>query len=194
MYQSTIDTRGNVQFPRIIGQRVYMQPFTKKDGLPKNLGGWQRTIDQMLDGIDTDGQIYLMIDQGWVKPGTTQRRPGPHVDMIWGNRGILCHGSGWGHGRRWRSHTGHLSGNHTQGIVLASNVHGCVGYQGQYEEQCGKGGDCSHIDLSSMETIPFLAGKVYAGDSMFMLHEAVPIEHECYRTVVRLNVDGWTPH
>lgn len=99
MKQSTIQQRGAVTFPEFTGERVYMLPFRKAEGLPFDLVRWQPTVDAMLDGIDVVGPIYLMIDQGIVKPGTTHRRPGVHIDGHW-VPSIQAHGapSGGGHG------------------------------------------------------------------------------------------------
>lgn len=86
-YESKVEERGAVQFPAWSGERVYMLPFFKDAGLPCNLARWQPTVDAMLDGVDTDGPIYLMIDQGIVAAGQPHRRPGVHIDGYW-NPGI----------------------------------------------------------------------------------------------------------
>ena len=64
MYTSKVVELNEVSFPAWNGERVYMRPFTKRDGLPFDLARWQPTVDQMLQGIDTDSEIYLMIDEG----------------------------------------------------------------------------------------------------------------------------------
>jgi hypothetical protein len=72
-------------------------------------------------------------------------------------------------------------------LFLASDVAGCRGYEGAFNEPIEEGGDCSHVDIShtrSMDMKPFVA---YAGNVM-MLHESLPMTHTCQRTVVRLNV------
>lgn len=72
-----------VRFPNVQGERHYMVPFFKKQGLPSDLAHWQPTVSAMLDGVDTDAPIFLMIDQGFVKGGATLRRPGVHIDGHW---------------------------------------------------------------------------------------------------------------
>lgn len=105
-YQSLIEARGAVPFPPFMAERVYMREFYKKDGLPSDLSRWQPTVDAMLDGVDTDGPIYLMVDAAPVTAGKSHRRRGLHIDGYWNpgsrnhgeHRGISAHGSssGWG--------------------------------------------------------------------------------------------------
>lgn len=79
-----------------------------------------------------------------------------------------------------------------EGIILASNVTAARAYRGLWEGNIGDGGDCSRVDVSNLIEVPMEAGKVYAGN-VAMLHESLPVQQDCQRTVVRLNVPGWTP-
>lgn len=212
---SIAQERGAVPFPQVGLERVYMQPFFKKEGLPKQYQHWQPTIDAMLEGVDTEAPIYLMVDRGHVKAGTPHRRPGVHIDGYWnpgksehGHNGVSAHGSGGGHrGNGHRStpqddrHGGskHMAGGWVgatyeahEGILLASDIQACRAFIGEYREPPKDGGDCSHVDTSSLIVVPFEAGKVYAGN-VTMLHESLPVQQDCVRTVVRLNVPHWSP-
>lgn len=208
-FNSIIQERGSVTFPEFLGERVYMREFFKKEGLPIDLSRWQPTVDQMLDGVGTDGPIYLMIDQAQVFPGTTHRREGIHIDGYW-NPGVAGHGTHrhlYGHtGNKHLpapSHRGsrHCSDDSTwrqatfkepEGLILASNISACVGYRGEFEGPIGEGGDCSHVDLETLNPFLMDEGKVYAGN-VTCLHESIPVNTECYRTLVRLNTPGWSP-
>jgi hypothetical protein len=95
--KSIVQERGSVAFPQHTGERIYMREFRKSDGLPFDLERWQPTVDSMLDGIDTDGPIYLMVDQGVVRAGHTHRRPGLHIDGYWVPAKQAHNGSGGGH-------------------------------------------------------------------------------------------------
>lgn len=208
--QSIAQERGVVTFPvQLERERHYMVPFYKKTGLPLHLKHWQRTVDQMLDEVPVDGPIYLMVDRGFVRAGQTLRRPGLHVDGHWisrihahggdspghrGNpgpgrhRGGPTHMGAGGLGKGWTDHP------YSEAVLLASDVTGCVAYTGEfdYPTEDFNRGDCAKVDVKEMSPLLFLAGKTYAGNSMF-LHESLPMIESCVRTVVRLNVVGWEP-
>lgn len=199
MLQSIVEQRGNVTFPEHTFERVYMLPFFKKEGLPRSLERWQPTIDSMLDGVDTDDVIYVMIDQGIVTPDKTHRRGGMHIDGYW-KPSLSAHNiPAWGYNPegRWKQygHSTHITASSEwpkEGIILASDVSACKALSGEYEDNIGIGGDCSHLNLSALTEHVLQANKVYAGN-VTMLHESIPSKVECKRTLVRLNVPGWSP-
>ncbi len=129
MNLSYVEQRAKVDFPLFNNEKVYMLPFYKKEGLPSNLKHWQRTVDSMLDGVNTEDVIYLMIDQGFVKANTYHRRPGVHIDGYW-NPGINGHGghridmngSHGGHRITMSGHS-HESGGHSTSISVPSGAH-----------------------------------------------------------------------
>lgn len=204
-YDSIIESRGRVEFPEFLAERVYMKEFYKDKGLPEELSRWQPSIDIMLDGVDSSGPIYLMIDEAFVKEGTSHRREGVHIDGYW-NPGISAHGGGHrpthlptpSHGPR------HLAGrwdlpkpwSHStfeepEGIILVSNVFASRGFKGEFNGEIGEGGDCSKIDLSGLLELSMEPNRVYAGN-VTALHESLKVEKDCYRQLIRLNVPGWT--
>lgn len=225
-YTSYIETRGQVAFPEFTGERVYMRGFLQRDGLPADLVRWQPTVDALLDGVETDQQIYIMIDEGFVQARSAQRREGLHIDGYW-NPGLQAHGNnsgghrsaprghgyeppsghgstprhapygGHGHNPPSRHGSGASTWQHAdfkapEGLILASSVSAARGYVGEFVGPIGEGGDCSSIDLSGLQVMPMCAGIVYAGN-VTALHESLPVEHDCYRQLVRLNVPGWSP-
>lgn len=206
---SIIERRGRVSFPAHTGERVYMQPFTKREGLPANLRRWQLTVDQMLDGVDVDGPIYLMVDQKRVAAGTTHRREGLHVDGNWvpslhghGHSGGHVHAPIGGHrhsgGHSHPPRGGHRHSSHShykyrpEAIILASDVLGARAYAGEFSGKVGPGGECDEIDSSTLRAIDMGPFYVWAGN-VTMVHEAVTLPQDTLRTVVRLNVPGWEP-
>ncbi|AXP07773.1 hypothetical protein SmphiM6_82 [Sinorhizobium phage phiM6] len=213
-FQSIIHSRGTVQFPEFMAERVYMREFYKGRGLPSDLKRWQPVVDTLLEGVDTDGPIYLMVDEGEVKAGSTHRREGLHIDGYW-NPTLNAHGGGHmpsrggGHGyeprdisvyfpkrkRKQKLSSGwdHATFEEAEGLILASSISACVGYVGEFEGPIKEGGDCSHIDLSPLKQISMERNVVYAGN-VTALHESVPVEHDCLRQLVRLNVPGWSPN
>lgn len=188
---------GPVSFPEWTGERHYMIPFHQLTGLPWRLRHYQPTVDQMLVGVVSVSEIYLMVDESFVEAGKTQRRPGPHIDGNW-IAPLGKHGGTGGHGKH-RPGFWDLPGGWgkpgafaPEGIILASSVAGCDALLGEYEGEIGEGGDCSRLDLSALERVRLEAGRAYAGN-VTMVHESVPIPFNCKRTLVRLNVPGWEP-
>lgn len=201
---SKIELGGHVEFPAFLAERVYMREFKKKDGLPTDLKRWQPTVDQMLEGIDTDLPMYLMVDQAVVGDNQSHRRPGVHLDGYWDPSLSMHNGGGPTHGPRRHSsvppgHTGrspfHSSGSSRwedatfdapEYIILASDVPACRGYVGQFDGPIREGGDASEISLKNLEAIELEANRVYIGNVSF-LHESLPIATSCERTLVRIN-------
>lgn len=193
---SFVQGRGSVDFPAFAGERIYMQEFKKQTGLPSHMRRWQMTVDAMLDGIETDGPIYLMVDQGIVEAGKTHRRGGVHIDGYWQPE-IQAHGgipyTPPGHHPQPPSQPRHIhAGTAAEALIIASSVTGCRAFNGDWSGEIGEDGDCSQVNISRLQPVDMLAGRVFAGD-VFMLHESLPIPFDCLRTVVRLNVPGWKP-
>lgn len=231
-YNSIVEERGAVTFPEFACERIYMLEFTKKHGLPFTLKHWQPTVDAMLDGVGTDGPIYLMVDQSEVKKGSYHRRPGLHIDGYWnpgkgwdtsGHKERLLAGHSYGHtsvepsghrssgGHRGtsteeqiRRHIGdrkptkkpkkwsESAFEEKEAIILASSISASRAFIGEFEGPIGEMGDCSSVVLETDYFEPLLADRVYAGN-VTMLHETLAAPFDMQRTVVRLNVPGWSP-
>lgn len=184
-----------------------MEPFFQSEGLPLRLKRWMPTVEAMLFGFETNQPIYIMIDQKEVKAGETHRRPRPHVDGYW-LPDKQCHGGGGGgHSTphcpthaipdtRWRNPQPTRprfpikkpKPKH-EAIILASDVAACAAYEGEFEGVFGEGGDCSHIDFSHLSRRLLAPNTSYAGN-VTMIHESIPVERDCRRTLVRLNCPG----
>ncbi len=132
---SIVQERGHVTFPTFHGERVYMLPFRKADGLPPHLSRWQPTVDAMLEGVDVAGPIYLMIDQSNVAPGAAHRRPGVHIDGYW-VPALSAHDATGGHGSGPPAQGGHSS-SCRHGSVPTSGGHGSHGSHGGSRSMSG---------------------------------------------------------
>lgn len=198
-------SKGNaVTFPEFKNERIYMLPFTQKDGLPQEFSHWQQTIDQMLGVIRTDKQIYLMVDQDVVLEGHTHRRAGKHVDGYWiPGAGHNTHSkkiyTGSHHDTPGRHSTEPVPGhggfgpshmrsdlNNQELLILASDVLGCRGFVGDYDPEFGEGGQVE-FDTTDLEEVVMHPGVAWVG-GVFTIHESIPQKTTRPRTVVRLNV------
>jgi hypothetical protein len=176
-----------VLFPTYTGERAYMVHINKHQSLPEKYSRWQGVIDSMLDGVETKDTIYMTIDQGHVKKGCSQRREGAHIDGNW-LPDIRAHGTGGHVTMGWDSGGGWIKENLTNGgIIIASDCDGAKAYKGDFEGVCGKGGDCSHIDLTSAKTVILKPNTVYLGN-VTMIHETMPAIKDIDRTFVRLTL------
>lgn len=181
--------QGNtVSFPKNTGERIYMMPFTIKDGLPEHVSRWQQTVDSMLSAIDTDETMYLMVDQGLIKSGDSHRRAGVHIDGNWiaSDDGVIAKYKTQFSGRH-DTGGGHRMLLADESLILASDVSACAAYIGDFDGSPDDGGDCSHIDVSGSRRVQLKANKAYTGN-VTMLHESLPVEEDIMRSLVRINV------
>lgn len=184
--KSNLAESGLVPFPTFTGERVYMLPFFQSAGLPAHLARWQPTVDAMLRGIKSDREIFLMIDQARVAAGQTHRRGGIHIDGYW-VAGKWAHSPTTHRPRAASWQTATFS--EPEAIILASDVSACRAFVGEWSGNPNEGGDCAHLDTSRMVEVRMQATRAYVGN-VTMLHESIPVKHDCMRTVVRLNVPG----
>lgn len=188
---------GRIPFPEMRGERIYMREVFKHEQLPADIARWQPTFDALTADLDFDGPAYLMVDQAFVLAGEPHRRPGVHVDGNW----IVAKGRydepGHGFRRAITARGGrHYHRTHVHGadyapeaLLLASDVQACRAYLGDFDGVVGEGGDCAHLDLSHLTAVDMEAHMGYIGQ-VSLLHESLPVPHNTFRTLVRLNIPG----
>lgn len=196
MLRSECSKLNDVQFPEFMGDRCFMVKFYKDSGLPEKLGRFQETVDMMLKNVNTiingvSQPIFLTIDEGIVKKGNTHRNGGVHIDGYW-NEDMHCWGGGgWGGtpSSGWGTSGWKVKGNFLvpESIILASSVSASRGYIGEYENNIGDKGDCTHLDLSGLDCFLMEENRAYRGNVTF-LHESLPVLFDTERTLVRLNI------
>jgi hypothetical protein len=108
-----------VTFPTPQGLNVNMMPFIFGDpeSLPKELHAYLDIINRAQ--FDSGITAYLTVQESWVSPGSTQRRPGLHTDS---------HGGAWG------------GKSLTKGLYMASTDGLCELYDEQVYEIDQHGG------------------------------------------------------
>ena len=181
-----------MSLPEFKGDRVYMHEFDiENPHLPKGYERWESLIKEMVShSPKKTGKAYLTIDEKIVTKGNSHRRGGPHTDgnylFGWGGGG-----SGWltGEDGRFLPREKHEQQycSDKGGMLLISSYEACKGWNGDYDGEPNQGGDCSHLDLSKMESFMLKKNTLYWGNSTF-IHESLPLEEDVRRQIVRITL------
>jgi len=190
---SVVENLGTEMLPEFKGDRVLMMPIHLHDvkaSVPENLKRWIPFIEKAVElGPCKQGTAYLTIDESVVESGRHHRRPGLHVDG-WQDEGGTEHGGGWGGGGGWGSQT---TG---EGMIIATNYLGSVGWHQEVEGWPKIYGDCEHLrpKLNMNKMVPFLPNTLYRLDGL-TVHESIPVRKTVSRQFFRLSMpsDGVWP-
>lgn len=171
------------------GRQKYMHSFDLSR--PAMSEGFEDYLEPVLVLIQAAGAItgtaHMTVDEKVIKRGSSQRKPGPHVDgcfiptvQAWG------HGDGGG-GGRWNHYCNHITGRIIQRmpVIVASSVQGCRAWRGDFEATPTVSGDLSHIHhkLGSGEVLPANHGYLLSADC---IHESMIFEEDTRRTFLRI--------
>ncbi len=183
---------GKIKLPEYKGDRVYMHEFLIEDPkMPRGYERWNETLKTIVShSPKKTGKAYITIDEKLVKTGESHRRGGPHTDgnylFGWGGGG-----SGWltGEDGRVLPREKHLQQycSDKGGMLIVSSYQACKAWNGEFKGEPNQGGDCSHIDLSGLESYNLKPNTLYWGNSTF-IHESLPIEEDVERQLVRITL------
>ena len=142
------------------------------------LGYLTKTSNHLFTIGDTEHKVLL------------DRRGGPHTDgnylYGWGGNG-----GGWltGEDGRFLPREKHINQycSDKGGMLIISSYEACKGWNGEYDGEPNQGGDCSHLDLSTMESFIMEKNTLYWGNSTF-IHESLPIDEDVKRQLVRITL------
>lgn len=186
-FRSELYYIGRVQLPPFSGIRVMMMPFYLHDpigSLPSSLDAWKHTVQQISAASHTEGVGYLTIDEAFVRAGETHRRPGLHVDGV-GPDGLT---GGWGGDGGW-------GGGRNGGMFMVSSHVGCRAWDHDFEGAPGLNGDCSHLQVSTLE--PYQEYVLMPNElwwcSSLCVHEALPMEQDTHRQFCRVSMPSTAP-
>jgi hypothetical protein len=192
MLKSKSKTIKTISLPPYRGDRVYMHEFYIENPiLPVGYERWMSTLQEIIKySPKKTGKAYLTIDEKLVKKGESHRRGGPHTDgnyiFGWGGGG-----SGWltGEDGRFLPREQHEQQYCSEkgGMLIVSSYTSCKGWVGEFDGQPNQGGDCSHLDLSKMDSFYLESNKLYWGNSTF-IHESLPLEEDVERQLVRVTL------
>jgi hypothetical protein len=187
-FTSTITPGACTWMPDFSGIRVMMMPFHVADPihtLPPKLREYAELVEYITtaDGWKAPAGVgYLTVDEAELRAGETHRRPGLHVDGV-GEDGSVGTGA-WGGGGGYAAH----------GMVLMSNVLGCVGWAGDFEGEPGRDGDCTHLapQCFAKPAVFFEPLRAYWCGPL-AVHQAVPVQRDCRRQFVRVSMPSKAP-
>lgn len=125
----------------------------------------------------TRGTVFVTVDEKVVRAGSSQRRPGPHVD------GCFSAGS-WNHNPTWNHYCNHLPVPR-MAVIVAASVAGCRVWPGEFHAVPRDNGDLSHARAQ------FGAGTLLPAGQGFLLspdcvHESVVFPQDTQRTFLRI--------
>lgn len=214
MKSIAINLGGIIQMPEFQGRLLYMHK-TNMDNiiLPEKFKDYKETVEQVLSKIyKRDNVCYITIDEKTIC-NETHRRPGIHCDLNWyegkhghdtsghkikmrGDHALNegAHGTESGKwGPYWKGFHDAKEGTHAinldhikGGMLLVSNFAGCRVYKGEFDGPIKKGGDCSLVDVSKLESEIMPAGYVYYLNALG-IHESLEIPVKVNRSLLRIN-------
>ena len=219
----------DVIFPKATDININMMPYISKGNdfedykLPPYLKPYAELIyfcgtntnGPLYDSENDKGKIfYLTIQEGWVEPNESQRRPGIHTDNP-GNIAIKNSGkyavSAEGAGEYGKNYYEHHWGNgvimsadcHFGGIYMASNIpNSCRAWNCKIEKDqnngsdvIGEHGSCEHLK----EFLPNDNEVLMKANTLYWItdrtpHESLPLTKRTYRQFFRVvteNVSLW---
>jgi hypothetical protein len=181
-----------ISLPEYRGDRVYMHEFNMENPiLPVGYERWESFLKEVIDcSPKKTGKAYLTIDEKIVKKGESHRRGGPHTDgnylFGWGGGG-----GGWltGEDGRFLPREQHKEQycSDKGGMLIVSSYEACKAWEGDFDGEPNQGGDCSHLDLSKLESYNLKANTLYWGNSTF-IHESLPLEEDVKRQLIRITL------
>ena len=196
MIRSRVTDVGAITLPQITGKHS-MLPFNLKT-LAGLTGAFKEIAADLTKHLKIkEGTAFLTIHGRQLVKGETLRRPQAHIDGNYMNyvegETFISFGRGGGNGWKLGEAGPYITeqehkdsyDNEDGGIITASTVSSCIGFQGDFEGSPARGGDCTHIDLGKGEKLD--ANKIYYGNNRFV-HESLPIDRDTHRTFVRVTL------
>lgn len=162
------------------GRQNYMHEFEASNpAMPKGFEDYLNPVKDLLSACGKQaGPVYMTVDEKVVKSGTSQRRPGPHVDGHFIKNAEAPH---WGHGG-W-NHTCNNVPIPRMNIIVASSFPACKAWAGEFDGEPKNDGDLSHLNLGEGEILEANTGYLLSPDCV---HESMPMEQDTERTFLRL--------
>lgn len=184
-FDSSVSSLGRVAFPEYSGSRVQLMPFVWGDAssLGKELEPYSSIVNHLCSFIPTEGIGYVTIDEAYVPPMETHRRPGMHVDGVAFDGSLdFCGGGGFCAAGK-------------SGLILASTTGHCKGWNQKFlGAPSAPDGDCEHLRSQAKKEseVSFAPNFAYRLDAL-SVHEVLPMTGGGRRQFIRLSApnNGW---
>ena len=181
-----------VDFPDYAGRQLRMYQFNPHDcELPEWFKEYEPIIRSLIDPRNVEEQqAFVTIDERVVEAGTSQRRPGVHVDGIWqpAVRPTWCQPR-----PSWCQSAAGKAERMT--AIVASTYPGCQVYPGMFDAEPMDDGDLEHIrqDLGDGQLLPAGMGFELSPDCV---HESLSLPETTQRSFLRIlyfgrSVSSW---
>ncbi len=144
--------------------------------MPEGFADYVPIVDDLLRASGVrKGVAYITVDEKIVRPGMSQRRPGPHVDGC-----FMPEAMRWGSG--WNHYCNHVPFERMP-VIVAASVSGCKAWAGLFDATPREDGDLSHAELGEGALLP-------ANQAFFLspdcVHESMIFDKPTRRTFLRL--------
>jgi len=161
------------------GRHRYMWPINIENPvMEKGFEDYLEPVLKLLKAAgQTIGKAFITVDERIVEAGTSQRRPGPHVDGKFNEKAMH-----WGHGPVWNHSCNNLPISRTP-IIIAASVAGCRAWEGQFDAEPKSDGDLSHVSFGEGVVLPANTAFLLSPDC---IHESMVFEQDTKRTFLRI--------
>ena len=172
---------GPIQMPTYDGRQLRMTELEASGPvMPEGFHDYAWLVHHLLLKVNKFiGPVYMTVDERWIVPGSSHRRPGVHVDGRWDPQAGNWCGLQGGH-----RHDG--QGRHA--LIVAADVGGCMAYTGNFQATPAEDGDLEHARHLFTEP-SFLYGDRAYGLSPDCVHESLVMGELTRRSWLRLTFD-----
>lgn len=172
------------------GRQHYMHTFDlAKPIMPSGFEDYTGVVTALCRAAGANSGIaHMTVDEKLIQPGTSQRRPKPHVDGVFYPDRLHRDGKtigDWGGGGQWNHFCNDIGAGPVRRmpVIVAASAIGCRVWRGVFDATPAIDGDLSHLSLVSGEVVPANVGYLLSPDCV---HESMIQETPTQRTFLRI--------
>jgi hypothetical protein len=163
------------------GRQEYMHAFDLANPVMKE--GFEDYLDPVTILIRAakafSGRAFMTVDEKIVRQGSTQRRPGPHVDGC-----FMSSEMRWSHPPAWNHYCNNVPVPRMS-VIVAASVAGCKVWEGLFDSEPRNDGDLSHIEDQLGNGVILWPNFGYKL-SPDCVHESLVFQQDTKRTFLRI--------